>query len=129
MGARFDTRELVELSRSLEKAIGVTSDQAAPVVTKGAVNIKADARKRVSGLRHARRYPASITFDPVRTIASRAWTEIGPDKDRPQGALGNILEFGTINNPPHPHMEPAGRAEAPRFEKALEDLAVKALGF
>jgi hypothetical protein len=116
------------LARSLDKAIGVTSAQAAPVVTKGALNIKTDAQRRVRGLKHARRYPSSITFDPVQTIASRAWTEIGPSKDRAQGALGNILEFGTINNPPHPHMAPAARAEAPRFEKALEDLAVKALG-
>ena len=54
--------------------------------------------------------------------------EIGPDKLRPQGPLGNLIEFGSINNPPHPGGLPAALREEPRFEKAAADAAEDAAG-
>ena len=45
--------------------------------------------------------------------------EIGPDKSRPQGALGNLLEFGSENNPPHNDGGRALQAEEPRFLEHL----------
>lgn len=97
------------------------------VVQKGALNIKTDARRRVTGLAHAPAYPYSITYD-TEIKRNRVEAEIGPDKDKRQGALGNLLEYGSVKNPPIPHMAPAAQAELPRFEKALEDLAAKATG-
>ena len=60
---------------------------------------------------------------------SRIWvqTYVGPDKAKRQGALGNILEFGTRKNPPVPHLGPAAEAEEPRFASAMQELAAKAL--
>jgi hypothetical protein len=124
---KFDTTEVSAVADVLANAAGVAPEVARKVVAKGALNIKTDARRRISGLAHAPAYPFSITYDSHET-ATGAWAEIGPDKDRRQGALGNILEYGTRKNPPHPHMLPAAEAETPRFAKAMEDAAVRALG-
>jgi hypothetical protein len=97
------------------------------VVAKGALNIKTDARRRVTGLKHAPAYPSSITYDS-HEVAGSAWAEIGPDKQRRQGALGNLLEYGSVKNAPRPHMRPAAEAERPKFEAAMQSLAEKALG-
>jgi hypothetical protein len=123
---RFDTDEVREFADVLAHAADVALAEARKVVQKGALNIKTDARRRASGLRHAPAYPSSITYDSHET-ASGGWAEIGPDKGRRQGALGNILEYGTPKNAPIPHMRPAAEAELPKFAKAMEDLAVKAL--
>ena len=97
-----------------------------PVVSKGALNIKNDWRANASGNAHAPHYPASITYDmDVRADAVEA--EIGPDKDKKQGALGNILEFGTSKNPPHNDGGRALAVEEPRFIAACEAVAEQAL--
>lgn len=111
---------------TLDKAISDTPDEAAKVVAKGALNIKNDARRRLGSLAHAPAYPSSITYDTFSGLRGPG-AEIGPDKSRRQGALGNLIEYGSVNNPPHPHMAPAAEAEAPRFAKAMEDLAAKPL--
>jgi hypothetical protein len=123
----FDTRELAQYAATLDRAAGVIPAEAGKVVTKGAVNIKTGARRRAAGLAHAPAYPHAITFDTVTVTPAAVWTEIGPDKGKRQGALGNILEHGTIKNAPIPHMRPAADEEQPRFERAMEDLAERAL--
>lgn len=115
------------LAADLGHAADIALTEVRKVVQKGALNIKTEARRRASGLAHAPAYPFSITYD-TEINGSRVQGEVGPDKDKRQGALGNILEYGTIKNPPIPHMAPAARAELPRFEKALEDAAAKATG-
>lgn len=125
---KFDTSEVAAVADVLVRAADVAPAEARKVVAKGALNIKTDARRRISGHPHLRALPAAITYDSHVT-ATGGWAEIGPDKERPQGALGNIAEYGTIKNAPLPFMRPAAEAEQPRFELALEDLAVKALGF
>lgn len=47
-----------------------------------------------------------------------AEAEIGPRKEG-AGALANLIEFGSINNSPHPGGAPALAKEAPRFEAEL----------
>ncbi|MFC6017797.1 hypothetical protein ACFP2T_16470 [Plantactinospora solaniradicis] len=96
------------------------------VVSRGALQIKQDAQQRVQGLQHAPYYPRSISYDTKQT-ATGAEAEVGPDKHRRQGPLGNLIEFGSINNPPRPHIIPAGEAELPKFEKAMGDLGVRML--
>ncbi|OKI22206.1 hypothetical protein [Streptomyces sp. CB03911] len=96
------------------------------VVSRGALNIKRDwrANARASSGRHARLYPSSIGYDPITALpGGGASAVIGPDKDAPQGALGNLLEFGSAKNGPHNDGGRALAAEEPRFIAAVEQLA------
>lgn len=94
------------------------------VVKRGAMNIKRDWRdnaKATSGS-HARAYPYSISFDgPDRVGANEIVAVIGPDKDKPQGALGNLLEYGDggAKNPPHNDGKRAADKEQDRFANAI----------
>jgi hypothetical protein len=71
--------------------------------------------------------PQAIDYDLFPTLTGPS-AEIGPNLKKPQGNLGHIPEYGTPTSAPMPYMAPAGEAEEPKFVKALEDLAVKALG-
>jgi hypothetical protein len=97
-----------------------------PVVSKGALNIKNDAIRLISGHPRSVHYPRSIGYD-LEVIGTEISAEIGPDKERTQGALGNILEFGTSKNAPIPHLGPALTTEEPKYVKAIEDAAGGAL--
>lgn len=116
---------LDELSRDLHRAAKEAREAARKVVKRGAVNVKRDWRSNAtrSAGRHARRYPYSIGFDITAGTAAIV-AEIGPDKAAVQGPLGNLLEFGSTNNPPHNDGGRALRAEEPRFHAAME----KAIG-
>jgi len=97
-----------------------------PVVSKGALNIKNDWRASLSGLPHLPHLPAAISYDmDVKPDAVSA--EIGPDKDKKQGPLGSIVEFGTSKNPPRLDGARALTTEAPKFEAACEAVAEQAL--
>lgn len=87
--------------------------------------VRDDARRFASGLSHAPLYPQSITYD---TRVGVGWVEavIGPDKNRPQGALGNILEYGTVKNPAHTHLGPALDMNSPDLVRGM-DIATRDL--
>jgi hypothetical protein len=98
-------------------------------VEKAALNVKNDAKETVTRdtpKGHARAYPASITYDVTSTPTGGTSAEIGPDKDKRQGALGNLIEFGSANNSPIPHLGPALEHEIPNLEFWLTDLAGQA---
>lgn len=118
--------DLNRLAAELDTAAGVAPEEARKVVAHGAFNIKKDWRQAWTGLAHAPALPYAISYD-VRQVGGRVAAEIGPDKDKRQGALGNLIEYGSVNNAPRPGGLPALEREAPRFEKAMEDLAVRAL--
>lgn len=118
----FDTSELAALRTEMVGAARATTAAVRPVVAHGAVNIKKDWRDRWSGLAHARALPFAISYD-LHTVNSVVVAEIGPDKDRPQGALGNLIEFGSVNNAPLPGGAPALDAEAAGFEAAVANVA------
>jgi len=126
MSLRVDHHDLDRWTLRLGEAVSAAPDEAAKVVEKGALNIKKGAQARVSGLRHAPAYPRSITYDMGWDLRGPV-AEIGPDKTKRQGALGNILEYGTVNNAPIPHIKPATDEELPRYERAMEDLAARLL--
>lgn len=123
----FDAHEVTVLADAINRATQVAPKDAEAVVFKGALNVKRDAARRISGHPHLRALPAAIDFDTYRSLRGPA-AEIGPNHAKRQGPLGNIAEYGTIKNAPMPFMRPAADAEEPRFAKAMEDLAVKALG-
>ena len=122
----FDASELNRLETDLAGA-GIRAAaliNATTVVAAG--KIKATARSLITGLRHAPAYPYSITYD-IKWNAVSVEAEIGPDKDLAQGALGNLLEFGSRNNPPHAHMGPALDREGPVWLGYVEDAAGKSV--
>ncbi|MFI2664882.1 hypothetical protein [Micromonospora carbonacea] len=126
MGEKIETRELHLLAVDLDEAAAAAPGEVRKVVQKGALNIKTDWRRRWTGHPHAPRLPYAVTYD-TRETPTGSSAEIGPDKEKTQGALGNLFEFGSVNNAPIPGGIPAAEAEKPRFEKALEDLAVRLL--
>jgi len=126
MGETFEAGELRRLEHDFFEAAQLAPSETMKALKVSAFNIKIGAQRRVGGLRHAPAYPRSITYD-VRQGAAGPEAEIGPDKNRRQGALGNLLEFGSVKNSPHPHMRPSGEHEMPHFERAMEDLSVRLL--
>lgn len=121
---RIDTSQLGRLVADLTAASVQAKAKVRPVIQRGSLNIKTDARRRISGHKHSPAYPRSITYDTVDTPYGVEGL-IGPDKSLPQGALGNILEFGTSKNAPIPHLVPAWLAEVPKTEAALLALVAR----
>lgn len=118
----FDAAELVELEGFLHQVGNDAITQGAAIVGKGALNIKTEAVRLISGhTRHLPSYPRSINYD-LTPGDDFVEAEIGPLKDRTQGALGNILEYGSPGRPPIPHLAPALDAEEPRFVDQVEQL-------
>lgn len=122
----IDARELLALQRHLTTAAQRTATQAVGVVSRGALQIRRDWSGRWSGHGHIPALPASISYD-LTSSGLAISAEIGPDKERRQGALGNLLEFGSVKNAPMPGGLPALAAEEPRFIAAVADLAGRAL--
>jgi hypothetical protein len=92
------------------------------------LRVKTEWRRSWSGLRHAPSLADAITYDLTSRGMAVHEVEVGPDKDRRQGALGNLIEFGSINNPPHPAGLRAALREEPRFVRAAERAGEAAAG-
>lgn len=110
------------LVADLEREAQIAPAEARKVVQKGCLNIKTDWRGRWSGYPHAPRLPYAIGYD-TKQLGGRIEGEVGPDKDKQQGALGNLFEYGSVKNAPIPGGAPALEAEKPKFERAMQDLA------
>jgi hypothetical protein len=122
-GYSIDATELNTLAAVLTDQKRIAPRAARTIVEVGARNVKDDARRLAAGIAHAPLYPLSISYDILNArLAGAVEAEIGPDKDGPQGALGNILEYGTVNNAPLAHLGPALDREGPGFEKAIADM-------
>jgi hypothetical protein len=114
--------ELLAVAATLEKTGLAAPAIATGIVTKGAQNIKEAMQADAQGINHAPHFPDSINYDVNQTLGGPE-AEIGPDKGRTQGALGNILYFGTSKNGPVRDISVGIDAEAPKFEKALGEAA------
>ncbi|MFF4536544.1 hypothetical protein [Streptomyces aureus] len=129
--ARFDMSDVRRLEAHLLRAIPRARRDARMVVRKGAVNIKKDWRSnaRASAPKHAPAYPSSISFDVAAYGPDVTLAIIGPDKGGPQGALGNLLEYGSVKNPPHRDGGRALDVEEPRFEAQMALIAARGLAW
>lgn len=119
-----DTSELDTFARLLDAAADDARGQGERVIAKGSLNIKNRARELAPGSDYARHYPSSINYDVI-VNGDDIIGEIGPAAGRTQRGLGNLLEYGSVNNPPHPHHEPALDEEEPRFYEQAEALAAR----
>jgi hypothetical protein len=124
MGAKLTGAK--ELQDDLQQAADDAVKGAKGVVAKGSLNIKKDTQRAWSGFKHAPALPRAVGYD-TKVSGTLVSSEIGPDKAKRQGALGNLLEYGSVNNAPHPALNPALDAEDPRFTSALEDLGIDLL--
>jgi hypothetical protein len=123
-----DVSQILALASEFAAASVEAERQAKAVVSKGALNVK-NAWKRnaqASAGRHARYYPSTVGYD-LHGGPGFVEAVIGPDKALPQGPLGNLLEYGSVHNPPHNDGGRALLAEEPRFLAAAEALATGAL--
>lgn len=127
MGAEFDFHEVTALADAITKASAPKRADVEAVVFRGAIQIKKDAQRRISGHPYWKRLRYAIDFDTYFSLKGPA-AEIGPNHSKPQGNLGHIPEYGSPTSAPIPYMRPAADAEEPKFAKAMEDLAIKALG-
>lgn len=118
---------LTELEDDLQRAADQAAEETAKVVKKAAQNIKTDVQARWAGMRHAPYLAAAVSYDEPAVDGQVVRTQVGPDKARPQGALGNLLEYGSVHNAPRPALAPAADAEEPRMAQALEDLGAQLL--
>lgn len=123
--------DLRSLAHDLSEAPRKAQRDVIGVVEHGAVNVKqgwAENAKQTAP-HFAPHYPASISYDLSlgAALVGRVEAEIGPDKSKRQGPLGNILEFGSANNPPHNDGGRALRAEAAKFEQAVAAVTLDAL--
>lgn len=98
------------------------------ITAKGALNVKQGMQDDFSGIAHAPHFPRSITYTTRQSANGDVTAEIGPDKDKPQGALGNILAFGTSKNGPVADITAALQREEPNFVNFLTRLAEGSLG-
>lgn len=127
MGAR--ATGLTELVEDFRKAAARTVPDTKSVVSRGSLNVKRDAQRIIRGSSHRGylpHYPRSITYD-ITVAGAVVSSEIGPITAMPQGVLGRVLENGTVNNAPIPHLSPALDLEEPKFTRSMEELAEKIL--
>ncbi len=114
-----DFSEVERLASDLEKVPDETRSKFSKVVEKGALNVKNGMQRDARNSGHYKHFSRSISYDMVGEFEA----EIGPDKGRIQGALGNLLYFGrsttagvlNINGPIH--------REQPRTVDAIADVA------
>ena len=121
-----NVRELYQLAVAFERNVPEAERGMLAIVTRGALNVKNGWRDNAiatSG-KHARAYPYSVSYD-VKPIPGGAQAEIGPDKGKKQGALGNLLEYGSSKNRPHNDGGRALLAEAPRFAAQVAALTAR----
>jgi hypothetical protein len=118
----LDLSEFTQLAGDLVKSELVVGAEIRAIIQKGALVIKTKMQDEVKGLAHAPSFPSSITYE-TKVTATGIEAVIGPDKGRRQGALGNLLYYGSSKNGPVANL--AGPLEAEG--KVVENLLLRAV--
>lgn len=118
--ATVDTSQLDTLAADLAEIPDDTLPKFKRVVSRGALNVKNDLRADASGGVSYRHFPRSIDYD---ITDGGLGAEIGPNKDQIQGALGNLLYFGTSKTGPVLDINGPLHKEEPRLLDAIADVA------
>ena len=88
---------------------------------RAAQNIKDEMVADATSSGRYKHFSRSITYDRAMSLGEIAY-EVGPDKGRTQGALGNLLYFGTSKSGGVLDVEVGLRAEAPEFERRVSEI-------
>jgi hypothetical protein len=113
-----------ELIKVFQLAVERAIPDAKKVVGKGSSNVKKGAQRIIRADSHRGylpHYPRSIRYE-VKASGYVVSSEIGPKTEYEQGGLGGLLEYGSVNNAPIPHMHPALELETPEFIGYMEQL-------
>lgn len=108
----------VELGKIASKALPDVD----AVLERGALNIKEDLVAGAKGSPHFKGMAGSISYDSMYGVGVARY-EIGPDKSRRGGALGNIYYFGTSRGGGTGDLEGPLMREAPEVYNQLGKLA------
>lgn len=126
MGFTIDTSEVRALAVDLTAASLRVAVEAPKAIFKGAMAIKAQLREELGASGYFGGGAPMVSFD---ILYGGLAAEVGPE---PRGAalLENIAYFGGAHGGGGTVPDPQGAldAEAPNLERALSDLAAKALG-
>jgi len=127
MGAKATGLE--ELSDALQQAVKNAIPAAKKIVGQGMNNMKKDAQRIIraySKRGYLPHYPRALTYE-VKASGAVVSGELWPDPAKLQGGLGPIIENGSINSAPIPHLSPALDHEENTFYSYMEDLGIKLL--
>ena len=117
-----DVSEVRRLAANIGKVAGSAVKDVDAVLKKGAQNIKDEMAADARGSTHFKGMAGSISYDSMYSIGTPRY-EVGPDKDRRGGALGNIYYFGTSRGGGSGDLDKPMRSEEPRLARALGNLA------
>lgn len=117
-----DTSELDALALDLGKAGRTVTVEALKVVAVAAGKVAQGMREDFTGIGHAPHIPRAIDYD-VRGLAF----EVGVNKAKRQGGLGNVLAFGTSKNPAVVDHTASLQREIPSLLKYLAEAGVTSL--
>lgn len=96
--ADFDFSDISKLAADLgDAADAIPNVKKAATVT--SLKVKNAWRDKLRGSSTLPALPFAVSYD-VKADAGSVEAEIGFDKSKNQGALGNISEFGSVNNAP-----------------------------
>lgn len=130
MGARVTG--LAELLADLEALPEKAPSEFRKVVSRGALQVKADWRRRWSPIaaapHNAPHLARGVGYDLDTDRAGTHFdAEIGVHRRNPQAPLAHFPEFGSVRNAPTPGGAPALKVEAPKFTRAVAELAERLL--
>ena len=116
--------ELQRFANDLGKIASKALPEVDAVLKKGAQNIKDDLVDGIPSGSSWRALKGSISYDSMYGIGHAKY-EIGPDKGRRGGALGNIYYFGTSRGGGTGDLEGPLARETPNLERELNKLVDK----
>jgi hypothetical protein len=95
----FDFSELDKLAVDIGTASGEVVGNVVKAVKVTSHNVKKDWQEPLQGSSTLPALARAVSYD-VTVRATGVEGEVGFDKDKPQGPLGNISEFGSPTSPP-----------------------------
>lgn len=108
-----------ELARDLDNVEAELVPKLSKVVFRGAMNVKNEMQQDARSSGHYKHFHRSIDFDMHGDLEA----EIGPNPDKIQGPLDNLLYFGRSNTSGVLDINGPLKREEPRFVKAVGDVA------
>lgn len=121
MSFSMDISEVTAVATGLGRIAARALPDVDAILKKGADNIKEGMAADAKASMHFEPLAGSISYDSRYGIG-RAQYEIGPDKSRRGGALGNIYYFGTSRGGGTGDLDKQLNLEAPRTLEFLEKL-------